>query len=137
MARLGYFLPLFLFFFSACEEKIYSKKFDYTTTLSCLALKGDNENVACILEDKIHVTPACEQYIYIESNYVESCNAYMTKSLGNDFDGYVRFSLFDKKKLLYKNQQDFKGKENIERIIENLVNDIKKNMPVSEGIFKK
>ena len=66
--------------------------------------------------------------IKLTSHYVISCKNPVVHALGADFSGYIRLSLYDNNKEIYRIQKDFKSKVNdkmIDKIVKRLIKDMK------------
>ncbi len=62
-----------------------------------------------MLEKEYTFSTSCPFRLRSLSHYVTTCTSAKAKALGTDFDGYLRLELYEGDKLLYRNQQDFKG----------------------------
>ncbi len=107
----GLVLALFLLF-AGCGEKIYEKNYHKPSQpISCIRLQAKNPITFFTFSKIYHFTSDknCPFTLHANSHYVASCAAAKAKALGSDFDGYLRLSLYEKDRLLYRNQMDFKG----------------------------
>jgi len=109
-------LPLCLLIFLGCEEKfpVY-KQFCQTETkptLTCLRYdalmdKSDQNRIEKALGFKHD--PNCKNLLQLTKYYVGECNNPLVKSIGGDFNGYVRIQINRGMKCYYKVQSDFKN----------------------------
>jgi len=121
---------IYLFLFAGCENKnpVYSEFCDDTNVtlpLSCIKIDMDNDiilshNVKEAIKAKI--TDDCPYRIEGEIYRTAKCNSIEAKSIGTDFNGYVRLNILYGNKCIYKIQSDFKNDEDgaISRVLETL-----------------
>ena len=94
---------------SACSQKVYHKIYAKPSKpIQCLSLQSDNPLVRYYLS-RYHFVKNCPFHLKTLSHFVTSCTSAVAKSIGSDTDGYLRFELYENKKLLFRNQIDFKG----------------------------
>ncbi len=70
--------------------------------------------------------PTCPYHVNFIVYHVGSCNNPVVKSIGSDFDGYVRVEILKGLDCIYKVQSDFKSDEESakQRVFEQLQKDI-------------
>ena len=121
-------LALLVVFLLGCQEKYptYAAFCEQNDTKfpSCLhyALldKGEKEMIEKsfgIKEDE-----ACPYRVELTKYYIGNCNNPVVKSVGGDFDGYIRIEIKKGFKCYYKVQSDFKSDENaaFERVLKEI-----------------
>lgn len=95
---------------TGCEQKVYEKIYAQPTSkITCLRLKADNPITEYLLRQEYHFTTDCPYTLKTVSHFISTCTSAKTRALGSDFDGYLRLELWQKGRLLYRNQIDFKG----------------------------
>jgi len=119
---------IYLFLLAGCENKnpVYSGFCDDTNIslpLSCIKIDMDNDiilahNVKEAMKAKI--TDNCSYRIEGEIYRTAKCNSIEAKSIGADFNGYVRLNILYGNKCIYKIQSDFKNDEDaaIKRVLD-------------------
>ncbi len=119
--------------FLSCKN-MYSKIFDKEEAkrVSCLKIEGNdmflNNKVSSFLsEEGIKISENCPYTLKVYALKLSQCNTPVGKSIGADFDGYIRFSIFKDKKLVYRCQEDYKG-EFEDSLIKDLVGRMKKDI---------
>ena len=133
MTLLRFLAVLMIFLFSSCKN-MYSKVYDKTSvgSIKCLKVSGKdiflNNKVRKSLKEKgIPVKDNCPFVVDVYALKLSQCNSPKGKSIGADFDGYIRFSVYKGKKLIYRCQEDYKG-EFGDYLIEDLVSKMKKDL---------
>jgi len=131
-------LPLFVFilFFSSCKN-MYSKVFDKSYVgkkINCFKITGKdiflNNDVSKTLEKYgFKISNNCPFVLDVYAMKLSQCNSPKGKSTGADFDGYLRFSLYKGKHLIYRCQEDYKG-EFGNYLIEDLIKRMKKDLKI-------
>lgn len=121
---------IYLLFLSGCESKnpVYSGFCDDTNVslpLHCVKVDMQNDiilssNFKETMKDKI--SNNCPYNVKGEIYRTAKCNSIEAKSIGVDFNGYVRINIFQGNKCIYKVQSDFKNDEDaaIKRVLETL-----------------
>jgi hypothetical protein len=119
-----------LFLLAGCESKnpVYSGFCDdvnVSLPISCVKVDIKNDiilssNFKEAMKDKI--SDNCPYHIEGEIYRASKCNSIEAKSIGVDFNGYVRLNIFQGNKCIYKAQSDFKNDEDaaIKRVLETL-----------------
>ncbi|NPA54484.1 MAG: hypothetical protein GXO21_07445, partial [Aquificae bacterium] len=109
------FFALFFLILSSCKN-MYSKVFDKEEAkqIYCLNVKGNdmflNTKVEKYLKEYgFRLEKNCPYRLEVFALKLSQCNSPKGKSLGADFDGYVRFSVYKGNKLIYRCQEDYKG----------------------------
>ncbi len=93
-----------------CDQKIYEKIYSKPSTkITCLRLKSDNPITEYLLRQEYTFSSHCPYTLKTTSHFISTCSSAKAKALGSDFDGYLRLELWQNKRLLYRNQIDFKG----------------------------
>ncbi|MRI58296.1 MAG: hypothetical protein C6H99_02185 [Epsilonproteobacteria bacterium] len=101
-------LAALLFF--GCEKRIYRHKYaEPSRPITCLKLQSDNLLTKSLLQDRYRFTDDCPFRLKTTSHFVSTCTSAKAKALGSDFDGFLRFELYERDRLLYRGQIDFKG----------------------------
>jgi len=96
--------------FWGCEKKIYQKEYDKPTTpVTCLKLQSDNLLTKTLLQKLYPFSEECPFVLKTTSHFVSTCTSARAKALGSDFDGFLRLELYEKNRLLFRDQIDFKG----------------------------
>jgi len=98
-----------------CEERfdVYSQGKEHKNEIKCIRYdigeKLDKELIqkTLLLSDE----PKCAYSIQLIKYHVKSCNNPQVKSLGGDFDGYIRIEILKNDEVIYKAQSDFKSDE--------------------------
>jgi hypothetical protein len=113
MRKLYLLTPMILFL--GCEERfeVYTQGKENTSKINCLRYDvGEKLEKEMMLKAlKFQDDPTCEYSINLTKYHVKSCNNPQTKSLGADFDGYVRVEILKNDETIYKAQSDFKSDE--------------------------
>ncbi len=125
-----------LFLLFGCG-KIYTKIYDEKEVkipLSCLKIKSDNLIIEYVVKNNPFIKniekKECQNTLKISSNYVTSCTSPTAKSIGTDFDGFVRFEILKDNHLIYRNQRDFKG-HFTDSVAKSLIDRLKKDLKFS------
>ncbi len=101
---------LAILFVTGCEKKIYQKEYAKpSTAVTCLRLESDNLLTKMLLQKLYSFSQECPFVLKTTSHFISSCTSARAKALGSDFDGFLRLELFEKGKLLFRDQMDFKG----------------------------
>jgi hypothetical protein len=119
----------------SCENfysKIYDKKIK-EKTIYCVSFEGDNSKTSeliknTLIEEGINVKQNCSFSLKATYKLLSQCNSPTGKSIGADFDGFLRFELFERGKLVYRCQMDWKGefgKDRVKDLIEKMKEDLK------------
>lgn len=115
-------------FFIGCGERAYKKMYAKPSRhIDCLALHSDNPLTTYFLKKEFHFTQDCPFTLKTTSHFIATCTSARAKSLGSDFDGYLRLELLEGNKLLYRNQLDFKGclkKEDVDTLFKAMKKDM-------------
>ncbi len=123
-----------LFLLAGCENKnpVYSGFCDdanISLPLDCIRADIKNDiilsgNFKEAMKDKI--SNNCLYRAEGEIYRTAKCNSIETKSIGADFNGYVRINIFQGDKCIYKVQSDFKNDEDaaIKRVLDRLKNEL-------------
>ena len=118
-------------------KNMYSKVFDKEEVgkIYCLQVEGNdmflNSKIISLLkEENIQIKKDCPYKLETYWLKLSQCNNPKGKSIGADFDGYVRFSIYKGNKLVYRCQEDYKG-EFGDYIIKDLINQMKKDMKIN------
>lgn len=124
-----------LLLFTGCSKKIWTKVYDKRLAkepISCLSIKSDNFNIENLLKKdsliKKLYKKKCPYVLKISSNCVSHCSALRAKTLGTDFDGYVRFDIYKKSIHFYRVQRDFKGsltEDKLKLMVDRMQKDLK------------
>ncbi len=95
---------------AGCQQKVYKKIYHKPShPITCLRLEAKNPITAFMLKKEYPFSTSCPFRLRTLSHYVTTCTSAKAKALGTDFDGYLRLELYEGNRLLYRNQQDFKG----------------------------
>lgn len=123
-------LPLL---FAGCEERfpVYAKYCQpKTASLDCLRYDAlmnatDQNQIAQTLE--LPHDPHCKNLLQLTRYHVGECNNPLVKSIGGDFDGYVRIQINRGMNCYYKAQSDFKNDEEAayQRVLLQVQDDLK------------
>jgi len=123
-----FFLALFL---SACEEyPVYATNpsNQLKLPLNCINISTFNPKLSKPLQKKFKYlnNKECKYRLTGYIHFVDSCDNPDTKSLGADFNGYVRLYIKEKGSVVYKVQSDFKSDEQsaIDRVLQKVTKDI-------------
>jgi len=124
-------LILSALFLSACSEDypVYATEPNIKTLpLQCINIATFNPKLSKALkkEFKSISNRECKYRITGYIHFVDSCNNPETKSLGADFNGYIRLYIKSNNETLYKVQSDFKSDERsaLNRVIQKVTKDI-------------
>ena len=118
---------------SACEDyPVYSTKpSNQILPLKCIDISTFNPKLSKPLniEFKKFIDKSCKYRLTGYIHYVNSCNNPDTKSLGADFNGYVRLYIKENENIIYKVQSDFKSDEvsALDRVLQKVTKDIFSN----------
>ena len=123
------FLYCFLFLvLIGCGERVYKKIYAKPShNIDCLTLHSDNPLTTYFLEQEFNFTQQCPFILKTTSHFITVCTSARARSLGSDFDGYLRLELYEEKRLLYRNQLDFKGclrKEDVHTLFQAMKRDM-------------
>jgi len=129
------FLLIGFFIFISCE-KFYSKIYDekiQEKIIDCINLEESDLKMAelikiSLLKEGINVKQDCPFSLKVNYRLLSQCNSLTGRSIGADFDGFLRFDIFNRKKLVYRCQMDWKGdfgKEKIRKLIKLMKEDLK------------
>lgn len=122
-----------MLFLAGCEEKfpVYHSFCDQNSTFrpSCLhyslVAAGDRKK----LEERLGLPHAadCPFHLKFTRYRVKECNNPVVKSIGSDFDGYIRIEILKGFKCYYKVQSDFKRDPEaaFERVLKQVGTDLK------------
>ncbi len=121
-------------------ENYYAKFYDESiknSEIECVKVKDCSiflagKIVKALREEKIIVRDDCPYTLSVTSKFLSQCTSPHAKSVGADFDGYLRFDLKKDGRLLYRIQMDWKGEFNEKRIT-NLIRKMKKDIRFKEG----
>ncbi len=133
-------IPLIiLFLFISCkDDTIFIKRYvDTKEAIKVKSLSFETDNY--YLLDKVErsfkkfgfkVDDKDKQryHIKLSSHYVINCANPVVHAVGADFSGYIRLSLFDNKKEIYRIQKDFRSKvtdDMIDMIVQRLIKDMR------------
>ncbi len=123
-----------LFLLAGCESRnpVYSGFCDdvnVSLPLPCIKVDIKNDiilsgNFKEAMKDKI--SSNCPYRAQGEIYRTVKCNSIEAKSIGADFNGYVRINIFQGDKCIYKAQSDFKNDEDaaIKRVLDRLKNEL-------------
>jgi len=125
-------LPLLGISLLGCQEKFptYAAFCDQndTTFPSCLHFAVLDENEREMIEKSFDIREdrECPYRVELTKYHIGNCNNPIVKSLGSDFDGYVRIEIKKGFKCYYKIQSDFKNDENaaFERVLKKVKIDL-------------
>lgn len=98
-----------------CKEKypVYSSFCEESgsSALPCLHYAVYNPKDKAAIEQAFGMkdTPECEYRVELTKYHVSNCNNPVVKSIGSDFDGYVRLEIKKGFKCYYKVQSDYKN----------------------------
>jgi len=111
-----YLLFLILFLLSGCKEEFptYSSFCSQSqNTFSCLHYAILEDNDKKILKETFNIkeNKNCPFRVELTKYHVGNCNNPLVKSLGGDFNGYVRIEIKKGFKCYYKVQSDYKNDE--------------------------
>ena len=123
-------LALLGIFLLGCQEKYptYAAFCDQNTTKfpSCLhyALLDENEKEMIQKSFGIKENRECPYRVELTKYHIGNCNNPIVKSVGSDFDGYIRIEIKKGFKCYYKVQSDFKNDEKaaFERVLNTIKN---------------
>ena len=125
-------LIFFALFVSACEDyPVYAtntSSIKNILPLSCINIATFNPKLSKPLKEKFKSlnNKECKYRLTGYIHFVNSCDNPDTKSLGADFNGYVRLYIKEDNKIIYKVQSDFKSNEvsAIDRVLQKVTKDI-------------
>lgn len=126
-------IPFFGIFLLGCQEKFptYAAFCDQNGTKfpSCLhyAVLDEKERGAIQKSFGIKGDNECPYRVELTKYHVGNCNNPIVKSVGSDFDGYIRIEIKKGIKCYYKVQSDFKSDENaaFDRVLKKIENEKK------------
>ncbi len=115
-------LPIVLLLIGGCEDTtVYSNYIDVPkeTKLNCISISTFDPKLTKSLSEEFVSQKECRYSINGYIHYVDSCSNPDVKSLGADFNGYVRLSVSDGNISIYRVQSDFKNsyKSALKRVI--------------------
>ncbi len=135
MKKIFFLLFILVFSVQSCRN-MYVKIYDKSEIgkIDCLKVEGNdmffNSKVENILtKNGIHIEENCPYTLKVYYIKLSQCNAPEGKSIGADFDGYLRFTVYKNHKLVYRAQEDYKG-EFGDFLIEDLVKRMKKDLQI-------
>ncbi|WP_297454338.1 hypothetical protein [Persephonella sp.] len=113
----------FFIFITGCEN-FYSKVYDKSIkekNIHCVRISYQNpfiktKIIKAFKEEGIKVQDNCPYTINVKAKFLSQCTSPQAKSIGADFDGFMRFDLLEKGKLVYRCQMDWKGKFSEDRV---------------------
>ncbi len=125
-------LALLAVFLLGCQEKYptYAAFCDQNSTKfpSCLHYAVLDENEKEMIEKSFGIKEdkACPYRVELTKYHIGNCNNPIVKSVGSDFDGYIRIEIKKGFKCYYKVQSDFKNDENaaFERVLKKVKIDL-------------
>ena len=119
------------FFVSGCEDSdVYSGFLvdDNLTSIECVKIVSFEPKIIDALKRELPVAEDknCSYTINGYIHHVDTCNNPQVKSLGADFNGFVRLKVLDRDIPIYRVQSDFKSDEEaaLKRVIIRLKKDI-------------
>ena len=118
----------------SCQEDfpIYDK---FCTTkkksINCLSydiLMQDSDKIRVQNAFGFENNKSCEYRVQLLKYHIGDCNNPIVKSVGSDFNGYIRVTISKGMNCYYKVQSDFKDDENgaFERVLEKIEDNFKK-----------
>ncbi len=121
-------------------ENYYAKFYDESIKnrkINCVKVKDSSpfvigKVIKALKEEDLPLSDNCPYTLSVTSKLISQCTSPQAKSVGADFDGYLRFDLKKDGKLLYRIQMDWKGEFNENRI-RNLVRRMKKDIHFEKG----
>ncbi|SNZ09427.1 hypothetical protein SAMN06265182_1522 [Persephonella hydrogeniphila] len=121
-------------FITGCEnfyEKVYDEKIKIEK-IPCLNVEEKNailraQIIRVLKKENIKFRDNCPYTLKVNAKFLSQCNNPEAKSIGADFDGFLRFDLYRKGELVYRCQMDWKGEFSEEKI-EDLVRKMKKDL---------
>jgi hypothetical protein len=106
-------VPGLLVLLVGCERDLYEATYAKPSRpITCIDVEADEITRYVLLKNPILKTlqkRECPFALKVTSRYITSCTSAQAKALGSDFDGFLRLELYEDGRLLYRNQQDFKG----------------------------
>ncbi|NPA03552.1 MAG: hypothetical protein GXO61_01695 [Epsilonproteobacteria bacterium] len=116
-----------------CEKKIYQRHYTTASTkIKCLTLQSDNLLIKELLKPLYPFSKKCPFTLKTTSNFLSQCTSAYSKAFGSDFDGFLRLEVFEREKLLFRNQIDFKGSLD-EKVVKKLFLNLKTQLPLEEA----
>jgi hypothetical protein len=115
---------ILLLAFISCKEKfpIYTTSFP---DINCLSYdffikSKDKQQLQSIIN--LQNTKNCPNTLKVIKYHTTQCSNPIVKSIGSDFDGFVRIQITNNKKIIYKIQSNFKSDEDasFDRIIQKM-----------------
>ena len=128
-------LFLVLFLFTGCETKPYTKVYKEVNLKNISTIQLDCENkqfrkfiINSLQDFDSQIDKKSDYRIeFIYSYYHKGCNNPLASAESRNYNGFIRLSLFQKKKRLYICQKDFTGdidKDLIEYLVEIMIDDL-------------
>jgi len=116
-------IPVISLLLWGCEN-FYAKYYDENIKekdIPCVNIRGEDpllkaKVIRVFKRERITVKENCPYTIELMSKFLSQCNNPQAKSIGADFDGFIRFDLKKNGKLLYRCQMDWKGEFTDKRI---------------------
>ncbi|NPA12636.1 MAG: hypothetical protein GXO45_01470 [Aquificae bacterium] len=130
-----FILPLFLLSCENFYSKVYDEKIK-NQVIPCVSFEKDGSITSlqiaqALTEEGIKLKENCPYKLKAVYKFLSQCNNPTAKSVGADFDGFLRFDLTKEGKLLYRCQMDWKGEFNKDRI-KSLIKKMKGEIKFSE-----
>jgi len=116
-------------------ENFYSKVYDEKIKeekIPCVRIAEKDkilkaQIIRAFKEENILIKDKCPYTVRVYAKFISQCNNPEARSIGADFDGFLRFDLLRKEKLVYRSQMDWKG-EFHEGRIKDLIRKMKKDL---------
>jgi hypothetical protein len=104
-------LPILLLIYGCEDTTVYSNFIDIPKSIriGCVSLSTFDPKLTQKLREEFVSQKECRYSIRGYIHYVNSCNNPDVKSLGADFNGYVRLSVLDGNTSIYRVQSDFQN----------------------------
>jgi len=125
-------IPFLLFSFWGCQEKypVYSSFCDSDSREfpRCLNYSIFDQNISRRVESSFGIEDdkSCSYRVELTQYHVGKCDNPIIKSMGSDFNGYVRIEIKKGFKCYYKVQSDFKNDSDLalDRVLEKIKEEI-------------
>ena len=128
-------LFIVLFLFVGCETKPYTKVYTKVDLKNISKIQVDCENkqfrkfaIDSLQDFDLQIDKNSDYHIeLIYTYYKKGCNNPLASAESRNYNGFVRLSLFQKKKRLYICQKDFTGdidEDLIEYLVEIMIDDL-------------